>query len=65
MHARADSLFFFVSSPLCFVSRRRLPCIVARWLPKLRDGVAFGMEHPDIVELEEERWALQMSSLKV
>lgn len=36
-----------------------------RWLPKVKDGIIFGMEHPDIVELEEERWALQESGLKV
>lgn len=38
---------------------------VARWVPKLKDGIMFGMEHPDIVELEEERWVLQESSLQV
>lgn len=56
--------FCNVSSPLCVSAPF---CVAAkfRWVPKLKDGVAFGMEHPDIVELEEERWAVQMSSLKV
>lgn len=36
-----------------------------RWVAKLKDGVSFGMEYCDIVELEEERWMLQASSLKV
>lgn len=38
---------------------------VNRWVAKLKDGVSFGMEYCDIVELEEERWMLQASSLKV
>eukprot|EP00903_Cladosiphon_okamuranus_P021669 g19922.t1 len=41
-----------------------LDTVNRRWVPKLNDGVTFGMEHPDIVELEEERWTLQESSLK-
>eukprot|EP00752_Nemacystus_decipiens_P016290 g14568.t1 len=41
-----------------------LDTVNRRWVPKLRDGVPFGMEHPEIVEFEEERWALQESSLK-
>lgn len=36
-----------------------------RWVPKVKDGLTFGMEHPEIVELEEERWALLESILKV
>lgn len=40
-----------------------LPCI--RWIPKLKDGIRFGIEYPDIVEIEEERWTVEATSLEV
>ncbi|CAM9968614.1 unnamed protein product [Scytosiphon promiscuus] len=41
-----------------------LDTIDRRWVPKLKDGITFGMDHPDIIELEEERWALLETALK-
>ncbi|CAM9407731.1 unnamed protein product, partial [Ectocarpus sp. 8 AP-2014] len=41
-----------------------LDTVDRRWVPKVKDGLTFGMEHPEIVELEEERWTLHESILK-
>ncbi|CAN0399070.1 unnamed protein product, partial [Ectocarpus sp. 12 AP-2014] len=41
-----------------------LDTVDRRWVPKVKDGLTFGMEHPEIVELEEERWMLHESILK-
>lgn len=53
-------LFFFMDS-----WRELLTSLAHRWVPKVKDGLTFGMEHPEIVELEEERWTLHESILKV
>ncbi|CAB1119964.1 unnamed protein product [Ectocarpus sp. CCAP 1310/34] len=41
-----------------------LDTVDRRWVPKVKDGLTFGMEYPEIVELEEERWTLHESILK-
>lgn len=38
---------------------------ISRWVPKLVDGIKFGIDYPVVAEIEEDRWAAEASNLQV